>query len=45
MIAKFEKCNVFWVLFICQINKKDMFWTHGHWMVPDIGEHLFKEDF
>lgn len=41
LIAKFEKCNVFWVLCICQINGKDLFWIPGHWVVLDTGEHLY----
>lgn len=40
MIAKFEKCNAFWVLFICQINRKGLFWLPTHWVVPVTGEHL-----
>lgn len=38
-MAKSEKSNVFWVLCICQITEKDLFWIPGHWVVLDIEDH------
>ena len=40
LTATLEKCNVLWVLCICQINGRDWLWIPGHWVVQDIGEPL-----